>query len=394
MKRVLIIDDDQTILDNLKESFAENQIETIKCIDQIEAFAAINNNIPFDAVILDWYFVYESDSTISKQILRMLNRKHFKPVFIYTGHIQDFENTNPQEIEFPENLISSYDKATSVEDLRNNIQGLLASNYSLQLASVYRENIKQQLEKNLFELNELQNIDLARILNKIYGDGSNIDWSNDFILNLLHRSLISDTNFIQGITEILLSASSVNTSAGAEDRRKITNKILYFHSQSDFIRNGDVVLLKKTDNTFISYGVVVTPDCDLELKKTRIIDVVELTDIDGTKLVLTQGQKGDIKKYKHDSFFPFPAINIAGRFTDFIAILKSRFMLQEKNIADGTKYPEASKRLLYSQTFTSNGLDVKLELLCSKVNPYKAEFLQKLHTNNSRVGIPDIKDLL
>lgn len=394
MKRVLLIDDNQTILDDLEESFTENQIETIKCIDRAEALAAISNNIPFDAVILDWYFVLDNDSTISKEVLRTLNKKHFRPVFIYTGHLEDFRNTDQAEIEFPENLISSYDKTVGIEELRNSIQTLLSDNYSLQLASIYRENFREQLEKVLFELNELKNVDLAMVLNKIYGDGTNIDWSNDFMLNLLHRSLISDSGFIQGISRILQGANNINQGLRADDRKKIANKILYFHSQTDFIRNGDVVLMKNGENTLISYGVVVTPDCDLEQKKTQLIDIIELTTFDDTKLSLSQGQKDNIKKYNHDSFFPFPAINIGGILIDFVAVMKSKFILQEKDIAANTKYPSASKRLLYSQTFVYNGLDVRLELLCSKVNPYKSEFLQKLHTNNSRVGIPDIKDLL
>jgi len=394
MKRVLIIDDDQTMLDNLEESFKENRIKTIKCIDRKEALTAINNDIPFDAVILDWYFVYDGESTISKEILRKLNKKHFRPVFIYTGHIEDFQNTNPEEFEFPCDLILPYDKIAGVENLKNNIMALFANHYSLQIASLYRENIRQQLERVLFELNELPNIDLAKVLNKIYGDGTNIDWSNDFILNLLHRSLISDTNFIQGITGILQTASTVNDGASVDDRKKIANKILYFHPQSDLIRNGDIISLKNDNNNLISYGIVVTPDCDLEQKKTQFIDVIELATIGDAKLALNQEQKIKIKNYNHDSFFLFPAININETFTDFVAVLKSRIILHEKDVAVNIKYPAASKRLLYSQTFSFNGEDVKLELLCSKVNPYKAEFLQKLHTSNSRVGIPDIKDLL
>ena len=152
--------------------------------------------------------------------------------------------------------------------------------------------------------------------------------------------------------------------------------------------------MKKMDGSPISFGVVVTPDCDLEQKKTQLIDIIELATIDDAKLALNQGQKDNIIKYNHDSFFLFPAVYINGTFTDFVAILKSRLILKEKDIVANTKYPAASKRLLFSHTFLFNGQDVKLELLCSKVNPYKAEFLQKLHTNNSRVGIPDIKDLL
>ena len=98
MKRVLIIDDDETILNDLEESFTGNGIEVIKCNDRAEALAAISNDIPFDAVILDWYFVLEGDSAVSKEILRTLNNKHFHPVFIYTGQLPDYENTNPAAI--------------------------------------------------------------------------------------------------------------------------------------------------------------------------------------------------------------------------------------------------------------------------------------------------------
>jgi len=79
---------------------------------------------------------------------------------------------------------------------------------------------------------------------------------------------------------------------------------------------------------------------------------------------------------------------------DFVAILKSRIILKEVADVYHANYPKASKRLLYSQEFIYNGEKVRMTLLCTKVNPYKAEFLQKLNTNNSRVGIPDIKDLL
>lgn len=395
MKRVLIIDDDETILNNLEVSFTTNNIEVVKCSNRDEALAAINDSISFDAVILDWYFVLDNDSGICKQLLRELKNKHFKPVFIYTGNIEDFRNTDKSELEFPSNLLIEYFKTeTDINALREHVQNLLNTNISLQIASLYRKRISVNFERVLFELNELPNVDLAKVLSKIYGDGSNVDWSNDMVLNLLHRSLISDSAFINGITVILQAASNINKVTSPEIRRRITNKILYFHSKSDFIRNGDIVCLKKTDNSLISYGIVVTPDCDLEQKKTRIIEIVELSKIDDEKLALKQGQKDNIKQYNHDSFFLFPSINIGGRMSDFVAILKSKFILLENSVAKGTKYPLASKRLLYSQTFAYNGQEMRLELICTKVNPYKAEFLQKLHSNNSRVGIPDIKDLL
>jgi len=395
MKRVLIIDDDDTILNNLEESFTENHILVIKCIDRSQALAAVNDDIPFDAVILDWYFVLADDSSISREILRTLNNKHFKPVFIYTGHLIDYENTSPEEIEYPRNLISAYDKAINVAELLNRIQQLLNENYSLQLASVYRNTIRYQFEKILFELNELQNVDLARVLNKIYGNGSNVDWSNDFVLNLLHRSLISDSAFIDGITEILMAANNINVGASAADRRKIANKILYFHSQSDFIRNGDIVVIQKvSDGSTAAYGIIITPDCDLEQSGSQFIELIELVKFAGDKLALNAGNRDKIKNYNHDSFYLFQSLFVETDFQDFVAVLKSRIVLREVAEQYHVNYPKATKRLLYSQEFIHNGEKVKLNLLCTKANPYKAEFLQKLHASSSRVGIPDIKDLL
>jgi CheY-like chemotaxis protein len=394
MNKILIIEDDNQTLNNLDQEFRNSGYKTILCSDKDSAFNVIDDNIPFDVVILDWYFVTDGDSYLSKEILKKLYKKHFIPVFIYTGHPSDFENTPSDEISFPKNLILVYGKSLSVNELRREVQKLLASHYSLQLANTYRHTIKECLEKIFFELNELENIDIAMILNKIYGDGVNIDWSNDFILNLLHRSLISDNDFINKIAGILRSAKNVNKGTNTVDRKKILNKILYYHSVADYIRNGDIVSLNKQDGNFISYGVVVTPDCDLEQKKTQFIEIVELKTLDDARLNLSKEQKENIRNYNHDSFYLFPAININGKWEDFVAVFKSRFILQEKDIIASTKYPQASKRHLYSQSFMFNGNEVKLNLICSKVNPYKAEFLHKLHSHNSRVGIPDIKNLL
>ncbi len=396
MKRVLLIDDDDQILENLEESFATNNISVIKCIDRSTAFQAINDDIPFDAVILDWYFVLDQDSAICKEILRELGEKHFKPVFIYTGNVEDYRNTDKNELNFPENLLLEYFKAeTDVKILSEHVQHLFDTNFSIQIASLYRKSISKNFEKVLFELNELQNIDLARVLNKIYGNGLNVDWSNDVVLNLLHRSLVSDSGFIEGIIAILQLASHINVGASAEDRRKIANRILYFRSKTEFIRNGDIVTINRVDdNLRVAYGIVVTPDCDLEQSSSQYIDLVELIKFNSDRLALNADNNRKIRSYNHDSFYLFQALLIDDAFQDFVAILKSRMVVKEFSEHYHINYPKASKRLLYSHEFIYNGEKVKLILLCTKVNPYKAEFLQRLHSSASRVGIPDIKDLL
>lgn len=396
MKRILIIEDNEQTLNDLKIEFEKSGLETICCSDFDSAQKAVESDIPFDVVILDWFFVLPESSEFSLQILKKLKQKCFVPVFVYTGHLPDFENKSEDELGYPKNIIIGKDKAIKVEELKEQINSLLNENITLKIAKAYRNKINKHLEKIFFELNESENSSLVKVLRTIYGDGNNIDWNNDVILTMLHRSLITDDSFTDSVTELLKNTSDNNTNNITDDEfnRKLINKIVYHRGKSDYIRNGDIIRIKGNNNEVLSYGIIVTPDCDLEQSKTQLIEIVELASIDDQKLSLNNGQKENIKKYNHDSFFLFPAVTIDGTLIDLVAIFKSKFILKEKDIAADTRYPIASKRLLYSQSFVFNRQEVKLEFLCSKVNPYKAEFLQKLQAHNTRVGIPDIKNLL
>ena len=115
--------------------------------------------------------------------------------------------------------------------------------------------------------------------------------------------------------------------------------------------------------------------------------------LSSARLGLGEDQKTAIKKYQFDSYFFFPSILLEGHLTDFVAVLKSKRIVEELSETCNPKYPSSKKRFQYNTNHLYNNVEVKLKLICSISNPYKAEFLQKLHTNNSRVGIPDIKDL-
>ncbi|MCS6934647.1 MAG: hypothetical protein NZM35_05810, partial [Chitinophagales bacterium] len=147
-------------------------------------------------------------------------------------------------------------------------------------------------------------------------------------------------------------------------------------------------------NNTLAYGIVVTPDCDLENKSCRQIQIIEVRKLDDNTLGLNNDMRTQIRKYSHQSLFSLPSIYTDNGLTDFVAVLKHKIIVHEKDIDNGPSFPKSSRRFQYSHTYILNAQDVKMNLICSIVNPYKAEFLQKLHTNNSRVGIPDIKDLL
>lgn len=396
MRRVLIIEDNPESLAAIADCFEGDGVEVLRCFTKDQAFKAIEGGSRFDAVILDWYF--ESPGAgdpdiISRLLLKKLNSSHFRPVFVYTANLADFTEARDLDGIFPRNMMKGVDKGSvTAQALKTEINQLLQSNLSLQLASAYREKISSNLERALFELNELPNADVATVLKRIVGENENIDWSSDFILNMVHRYLLSDTGFITELKAILDRAAIVPAATTDADKRALVNKILYFTAASDYIRNGDIVTVVK-DGAVKLMGIVTTPDCDLDHNNTRFIEVVELRDIDDGELALSAGAKRTIKDFGHPSFHYFPSLRCDGALKDFVAILKSKKILQEASGAADVKYPSASKRLLYSQEYVYNSVQVKLQLLCGKANPYKSEFFQKLNVNNTRVGIPEIKHL-
>lgn len=261
MKRILIIEDNEEVLNNLKTEFENSDLETICCSDLNSAQNAVENDISFDVVILDWYFVLEESSGYSIQILRKLKARCFVPVFVYTGHLEEFNNKSEEDLGYPKNIIIGIDKTITAGELQNQVNSLLSENIALKIAKEYRAKIHQHLEKIFFDLNESENSSLGKVLRTIYGDGNNIDWNNDIILTMLHRSLISDDSFTTSVSQLLKSASDNNTDA--EFNRRIISKIMYHKGKSDYIRNGDVAIITNSDNNLICYGIVVTPDCDL-----------------------------------------------------------------------------------------------------------------------------------
>lgn len=271
---------------------------------------------------------------------------------------------------------------------------MLDQSLTAQVSRVYRKSIADNLERTFFELAEIPDEDLASILKILVGSEENIDWSNDFILNLIHRRLLADAGFIEKLRTLVLAAAN-NT--GAEEltkRRKIVNKVLYFHAAPSIIKCGDIISLKVGDN-ILKYGVIVTPDCDIEQKRTRYVELIELKRIDDAELRLTPGQKENIKGYNNDSFYYFPSILINGDLdNDFVAILKAKFVIEALCETNEEKYPGVPQKLNYSGRYLFKDKEVQLGHICSKSNPYKSDFLQKLYANNSRVGTPDIKNLL
>jgi hypothetical protein len=110
------------------------------------------------------------------------------------------------------------------------------------------------------------------------------------------------------------------------------------------------------------------------------------------------GDKGFILKAiepnKSESHFYLPCIPASGNnLMDLVAIFKAKHYLRAKN-NNGDIYPKAKTKIKYSDTFVFQNSDCTIEYICSLVNPYKSELMQKKNSHDSRVGIPGVYEYL
>jgi CheY-like chemotaxis protein len=397
LNRILVVDDDESFKEDLVRSFEEEIVDVVFCLTKDEAIKNIDSRQHFDLLILDWFLEEPDSSMLSQLVLDHLYNKRFVPVFIWSKHIEDFNSEMSNgTIKYPNILIDGISKDdVTVDKLELRIRQLMETSLTAQISRVYRESIADNLEKIFFDLAEIQNEDLASLLKILIGGEENIDWSNDFILNLIHRRLLDDVQFVDKLKNLLSAAGgrSIDEEEQIIKRRKIINKFLYFHAAPCFFRCGDIVGIK-VGNEMLKYGIVVTPDCDIAQRNTKFLELIEIRNIEDCKLGLTPDQKRDVMNYKHISLYYFPCLIIEEHDADFVAIFKSKFIAEGLFERNEEKYPKVPQKLSYSAKFLVNGQEAILIHVCSMSNPYKSDFLQKLYANNSRVGTPDIKNLL
>ncbi len=399
MKRILFIDDNEELIDEIVRNF-DASAEFIKCVNKDEALEKLEDDIPFDLVILDWFLEHENDSILSKLILAKMKSKHFRPVFIYSEHIADFEDACAKgEINFPKQLIKGLSKQefNDAETLKNELQKVLDSSVTAQISGIYRKTITSSLESVFFDLAELPEGEIASVIKVLIGESGNIDWSNDFILNLIHRKLLGNKEFVSKLESMIGSAKDIDTERTPELRKKLINRALYFSYDATIIKCGDIISINIPDEPART-GIIITPDCDLEWGKTRYLELVELLQINDASLKIDLNNEKrikDIMSQREESYYFFPAVPQGGSEVDMVAVFKSKIILEEFPDKANTKvYPKASCKLGYSAKFLYRGKEVSISFICSKSNPYKSDFLHSLYAHNSRVGTPDIRKLL
>ena len=395
IRRILFVDDEcEDFRKDFDDSFTQEGIEIVYCNTKDEGVNALATKRHYDLVLLDWFLEEPDTSILSLSFLKELRKKIFIPVFIWTQQYDNYEQELLKgNIPYPKDLIIGVSKE---EFDSNTLQAKVKELYNgckiAHLSKIYRETIHNKLEEVFFDLSDIAGVNLIKIIKSIVGESKNIDWSNDFILNQIHRLLISDKDFIQNINTLLSESASISQSTEEQIRKEVINKILYYKPYPNRIRCGDILkITDSNDNSKLS--IIVSPDCDLATNKTRHIELVELRKLDDTEMNLDDSNQKKIKNSNHTSYYFFPSIQINNDYLDFVALLKSKLVLTEKVDDNNSNYPKPSKQLDYNDYFVIGETLAEIEFVCRLDEPYKSDFLNHLHSHNLRVGTPDIKKL-
>lgn len=395
LKRILFIDDDcEKFKEDFENHFAPLGTEIIYCKTKDDGIKELNARKHFDLVLLDWFLEDSESCVISTSFLAALNKFLFIPVFIWTHQYTNFEEEYKNDnIPYPKDLIRGISKEeirTSL--LHSKISELFAECKVAHLSEIYRQTLYQKLEEVFFELSDISGMNLLTMIKHVVGDNKNIDWSNDLILNFMHRKLLSDEEFIKAITSFMSEPTGSRLSESPEIKNTFVNKLMYYKPSPNRLRCGDIIDIKYHTNKN-QKAIIVNPDCDLANANTRYIELIELRAIDDGEVKLNSDCKKRIKEFNHPSYYYFPALYTNDSFGDHIALLKSKILLAEKIDISSLTYPKSSKQLNYEDHFTVGETQVEINFICCLDDPYKSDFLNHLHSHNLRIGIPDIKML-
>jgi CheY-like chemotaxis protein len=389
MKRVLIIDDEvENQSEAILNGFAGSQTEVILCATKDEGLKWIKSKALFDCIVLDWFLEEHDSSILSKQILAELNGKYYAPVMIYSHHADDFrQELESGNISYPKNLIREFQK-DNFSEINSKIDEWLNSEYTARLSNIYLNEVYDKIHKTFWSLNEIKGGNIAAIYKSIIFENGNIDWSNDFIINILLQSVTTDKFFRDSVKPLIDQVQAVQLQTTPDDKRKVINKILYYKASPEFLSNGDIVKINSGEQS--CYGFIATPDCDLSQGNTRYIEFIKLVKFQSVQLGNTNN---NISEGKSSNHFFLPAIQEGKELIDLVAVFKANHFITAKNNSSD-KYPGVANRVKYADTFIYNNTDCALTYICSLVNPYKSELLQKRISHNSRVGIPSVYEYL
>ncbi|MEK7724703.1 MAG: hypothetical protein AAB336_10170 [Acidobacteriota bacterium] len=214
MKRVLIIDDDcLKEEESIRDGFAGTDVELFLCPTKDEGLKWIKSQALFDCIVLDWY-LEEENSNLSRLILKALEKKYYAPVMIYSNNASHFrEERDSGVFSYPENLICEVDKS-DFKDISAKVLDWLNTNTTAKLSNIYLEKVYEKIHQTFWNLNDIPHGNIASVYKNISSENGNIDWVNDFVVNLLLQNLVSDENFRTKISELIEEIQNLLESKG------------------------------------------------------------------------------------------------------------------------------------------------------------------------------------
>jgi DNA-binding response OmpR family regulator len=90
LKKVLIIEDNNDIAEDVKKEFTANNVSVVHIRDDSEISEALFRQSEIQLIILDWFLDQES-STLAKLCLRKIRDICFIPVVVWTEELTSFE---------------------------------------------------------------------------------------------------------------------------------------------------------------------------------------------------------------------------------------------------------------------------------------------------------------
>jgi len=120
MKKILLIDDEQDMIDVLKYSLKDSQYEVITATDGVEGFAKVSDEKP-DLIVLDMMMPTLDGYALIKEIRRRENLKSI-PIVVLTGKDQ------LEEIVREEGVKDFFTKPFELQDVVGRIKDLVEVN--------------------------------------------------------------------------------------------------------------------------------------------------------------------------------------------------------------------------------------------------------------------------
>lgn len=378
LNRVLLIEDNSKVRDEIVAEFAAAQVEVLHVNDYEYLQNTLSSLPPFQMVILDWLLDGETESDALLCLIK-LRESRFVPVIIWTEEIERFENARAEvKSIFPEACFRGRSKSEVNHQMLLDELSKWHQQAPARLAEQFRQSVANAVEQTLYSLAEQSIDDLAKGLKTLIrlGETSDVDMEHatDVMLRLLGRQLCADQAFVDELKKIVTELNIEQSLTSKEDRQRSSQMEalhMLYQPVDDVIRNGDIVTISwsKPD----TLAVVLTPSCDLANPgKTPYLRLAMLNPQPERKGGKPPEDRWSLK-YRGES-----------REVCFHEIL----VLHNITTANLTK--DVVSVMRYSHAFsTLTGADVSIQRECRLDEPYRADLLHAFVSHAGRVGRPD-----